>query len=166
MSADAPSPEDHAATQETGGAQPGGYVRRVKIAVPPVAPGFSRRARLDALLDAAVEHALTEVIAGGGFGKTTLLAAWARQNASSRAVAWLTLDPADADLRRFAAHVAAAIRQAAPGSLPALDLLLNGARPPDPETIADLIADGLLDLPAPLALIIDDVQALAGAPPE
>ncbi|MGI9252135.1 MAG: hypothetical protein ACR2J8_00170, partial [Thermomicrobiales bacterium] len=27
-------------------------------------------------------------------------------------------------------------------------------------------ADGLLDLPAPLALILDDVQALAGAPPE
>ncbi|MFM9108716.1 MAG: LuxR C-terminal-related transcriptional regulator, partial [Chloroflexota bacterium] len=143
-----------------------GYVRRIKVAIPPVAPGFSRRARLSALLDAAARHPLVEVIAPAGYGKTTLLASWARENAAARPVAWLTLDPADADLARFAAHLVAAIRQAAPGALPALDLLLAGARPLDPDTIADLVADGLLDLPAPLVLILDDVHLLAGSLPE
>jgi LuxR family maltose regulon positive regulatory protein len=141
-------------------AQPGA-VRRIKLSIPPTPPDIVFRPRLFALLDAASSLPLTEVIAGAGYGKTTLLAAWARRAAGP--VAWFSLDAADADLRRFVAHLAAAIRQAAPGSLPALDLLLAGNHPLDPAAIAGVLADDLLDLPAPLILIVDDVHAIAGS---
>jgi LuxR family maltose regulon positive regulatory protein len=142
-----------------------GPIRRVKIAIPPPPVGSIPRPRLHALLDAAVLHPVTEVTAGAGYGKTTLLAAWARGRADDDLIAWLSLDGGDRDLRRFAAHLAAAIRQAVPGALPDFDLLLDGNRPLDPDAIADLIADALLDLPAPLVLILDDVHLLAGTPP-
>jgi LuxR family maltose regulon positive regulatory protein len=150
-----------------GGALPhAGAVRRVKLAIPPSLPDAISRPRLIARLDAAAALPLTEVIAGAGYGKTTLLAAWARHAAASGTVVWLSLDQGDADLRRFVVHLAAAIRQEAPGALPALDLLLAGNRILDPAAIGDVLADDLLDLPAPLILILDDMHVIAGSPSE
>ena len=58
---------------------------------------------------------LVLVAAPAGFGKTTLLAQWlAADEASPRRVAWLALDPGDADLRLFLTHLVAAIRTAEP----------------------------------------------------
>src|SRR5438105_979433 len=52
---------------------------------------------------------LVLVAAPAGFGKTTLLAQWlAAAETSQRRVAWLALDPGDADLRLFLTHLVAA----------------------------------------------------------
>ena len=68
------------------------------------------RARLTAPLDHDPTVRLVLVSAPAGFGKTTLLTQWldARPVADGR-VAWLSLDAADNDLRRFLEHLVAAL---------------------------------------------------------
>ncbi len=58
------------------------------------------RERLRRLLDEAVEARLVLLSAPAGFGKSTLLASWLGQ-AEAR-VAWLSLEPGDQDIVRFA----------------------------------------------------------------
>ncbi len=64
------------------------------------------RERLRALLDSAPEVRLLLVSAPAGFGKSTLLAAWASE-ADVRS-AWLSLDPRDNDVARFVRYLATA----------------------------------------------------------
>ena len=76
-----------------------------------------QRARLTDRLRADGDEAprLVLVAAPAGFGKTTLLAQWLEAAESShRSVAWLALDPGDADLRLFLTHFVAAIQTVEP----------------------------------------------------
>src|SRR3954464_832455 len=67
---------------------------------------------------------LVLVAAPAGFGKTTLLTQWLAAEGSERRVAWLALDPGDADLRPFVTHLVAAIQTVEPeAGVDALDLL-------------------------------------------
>src|SRR5437879_3721851 len=63
----------------------------------PVAPGtLIARPRLTALLQESLKHRLTLVSAPAGFGKTTLLSAWAQSlPASYLRHAWVSLDEED-----------------------------------------------------------------------
>lgn len=72
------------------------------------------RPRLEAHGAEITGHALTIVTAGAGFGKTTLLRAWARAAEEEALVAWLTLEPDDATIVGFAAYLDAALRSVAP----------------------------------------------------
>jgi LuxR family maltose regulon positive regulatory protein len=63
-------------------------------------------------LNAGLSRNLTLVSAPAGFGKTTLLSAWARQN--SHNVAWLSLHEEDNDLSIFLSYFVAALRQLQP----------------------------------------------------
>jgi ATP/maltotriose-dependent transcriptional regulator MalT len=84
-----------------------------KLAVPIGRANLVARAALMAKLDVAPERKLTLVSAPAGFGKTTLLAEWARS--SVRPVAWLSLDAGDNDAARFAAYLTAALQRVDPG---------------------------------------------------
>ncbi|NIJ13141.1 LuxR family maltose regulon positive regulatory protein [Saccharomonospora amisosensis] len=66
-------------------------VLAAKFACPTAPSGQVRRQRLERLLDAA--SPVTVVCAPPGFGKTTLLAEWARQRAGE--VAWISVDGGD-----------------------------------------------------------------------
>lgn len=75
-----------------------------KLRVPPRSRHLVRRARLiDVLDDAIPSHKLTLISAPAGFGKTTLVAEWARE--TDLPVAWLSLDAGDNDLERFLRYV-------------------------------------------------------------
>ena len=63
------------------------------------------RERLNGWLDRAVEGRVALIIAEAGFGKTTLLADWARQ--TRRATAWYRLEPDDRDWLAFIRHLVA-----------------------------------------------------------
>src|SRR5690348_3033744 len=77
---------------------------------------------------------LVLVAAPAGFGKTTLLAQWLATSEHHR-VAWLALDPSDADLRQFLTHLVAAIQTVEPeAGVDALALLESGAGTP-PDTV-------------------------------
>ena len=53
---------------------------------------------------------MTLVSAPAGFGKSTLISAWAQRIQSNQQVAWLSLDEADNDLKRFLSYLIAAIQ--------------------------------------------------------
>jgi LuxR family transcriptional regulator, maltose regulon positive regulatory protein len=76
-----------------------------KLHLPSTRPGLVPRARLVDRLTDGLASDLVLVCAPAGFGKTALLADWAR--GSQRPVAWLSLDPGDNDPARFWRHLAA-----------------------------------------------------------
>ena len=84
-----------------------------KLHVPAARPGFVARPRLVGALGEGLARGLVLVCAPAGFGKTALLADWARSG--DRPVAWLSLDAGDEDPVRFWRHVVAALDRARPG---------------------------------------------------
>ena len=70
------------------------------------------RPRLTACLDEGLVRGLVLVCAPAGYGKTVLLADWARRG--GQPTAWLSLDAGDNDPARFWRHVVAALDQARP----------------------------------------------------
>src|SRR5215472_2927195 len=81
-----------------------------KFTIPPLRSVLLLRSHLLTVLDQSHSVPLTLLSASAGFGKTTLLSAWASQSTSQ--VAWLTLDDQDNDPTRFWAYVIAALRKA------------------------------------------------------
>jgi LuxR family maltose regulon positive regulatory protein len=105
---------------------------------------------------------LVLVAAPAGFGKTTLLAQWlaAAAGTSQCGVAWLALDPGDADLRVFLTHLVAAIQTAEPGAgVDALALMEAGGTTPTEAVLVSLIND--LDvLAGPMVVALDDYHLI------
>src|SRR3954451_12492548 len=120
------------------------------------------RARLTDRLraDGAEAPRLVLVAAPAGFGKTTLLTQWLAAEGSQQRVAWLALDAADADLRMFLTHLAAAVQTVEPeAGGDALALLQAGA---SDAVLVSLIND--LDLLAgPTVVVLDDYHIIDGA---
>src|ERR671925_1306668 len=123
-----------------------------------------QRARLTDRLraDGGEGPRLVLVAAPAGFGKTTLLAQWLAAERSQRRVAWLALDPGDADLRLFLTHLAAAIQTVEPeAGVDALALLQAGASTPRDAVLVSLIND--LDvLAGPTVVALDDYHVIDG----
>jgi LuxR family maltose regulon positive regulatory protein len=83
-----------------------------KLARPPLRAEHLARERLVAALRSGSARSLTLLAAPPGFGKTTLLSAWA---AREEGVAWLGLDADDNDPVRLFTYVVEAIRTVRPG---------------------------------------------------
>src|SRR5215218_3233532 len=109
-------------------------VLSTKLYLPHPQPGFVARPRLVDRLEEALPRGLALVCAPPGFGKTVLLADWAR--VGRRPVAWLSLDEADNDPARFWRHVIAALDRARPGMAEQLVPLLG---PPPPASFEGLV---------------------------
>jgi LuxR family transcriptional regulator, maltose regulon positive regulatory protein len=133
-----------------------------KFHVPP--GGFVPRPRLLARLAQGIDRGLTVVCTPAGFGKTTLLAEWARR--SRRPVAWLSLDAGDNDPARFWRYVIVALERARPGVCAPIAALLSGPQSPPLEAVATAVINQLTALPVEgeVMLVLDDYQ-LIEAPP-
>jgi LuxR family transcriptional regulator, maltose regulon positive regulatory protein len=120
------------------------------------------RPRLSALLNAGTQQLLTLVSAPAGAGKTTLLASWSSSRQPPGPVAWLSLDAGDNEAGRFWAYLVAALCQS--GAVPR-DSVLRGLAPlPGSEKrFLPLLVSGLAELPAPVVLVLDDLQDITGA---
>jgi ATP/maltotriose-dependent transcriptional regulator MalT/DNA-binding SARP family transcriptional activator len=139
---------------------------RTKILPAPVAPATLSRAELQARLDEALRRRVTTVIAGAGFGKSTLLAAWAQRHD----VAWYTLGAEDAALSTLGRGLVDALRLRVPDLPVDLAATPGSASGPDASADEDARADAFAAalsealqerLRRPLALVLDDVHALA-----
>jgi LuxR family maltose regulon positive regulatory protein len=78
---------------------------------PTVPDALLTRRRLLRTLDAGTRHPVTLVCAGPGWGKTTLVAAWARARPGPGVTAWLTLDERHDDPDVLWPDVEAALRE-------------------------------------------------------
>jgi DNA-binding SARP family transcriptional activator len=136
--------------------------------LPPEAPTPTlERPRLFARLDRVLGRRLAVVSADAGYGKTTLLAAWAAHTSC----AWYTTGTADRDPIVFAAGLLASIRLRVPG-IPFPTGLGEGRGPETfhdehdrARVLASLVVDALHErLAANLALVVDDLDELADSP--
>jgi LuxR family transcriptional regulator, maltose regulon positive regulatory protein len=112
-----------------------------KLHVPGARPGFVPRARLAEQLDAGIEQGLMLVCAPAGYGKTVLLADWAR--GGQRRVAWLSLDAGDNDPARFWRHAVATLDRARPGIAARVGPLLGPPAPPSFEGLVTALVNEL-----------------------
>ena len=85
---------------------PAAGARAAKIVLPAVPPTALPRPALEARLDEALHRRLTLVFAGAGFGKSTLVAAWA----SRVHAAWYALAADDSAPLALAEGLVAALR--------------------------------------------------------
>jgi LuxR family transcriptional regulator, maltose regulon positive regulatory protein len=119
------------------------------------------RPSLDALIDTCSQHRLTIVSAGPGWGKTTAVASWARRAspAGARATAWLTLGPSDNTPVTFWEGVLRAIERSGVVSddhpLASVSTAAGVS-----EGVLLALFRGLLELPKPLLLILDDFHVI------
>ena len=127
-----------------------------KLYVPRTGPGLVVRRRLLERLDAGATARLTLLSAPPGFGKTTLLAEWARAATGPvKQVAWVSLDAADTDPGSFWPYVVASLAALVPGLGEACEDLANAGRPAGPEAITTLLNE-LAGVAGDVWLVLDD----------
>ncbi len=135
-----------------------------KVTIPPLRSVLLHRSRLLEVLQQSRSVPLTLLAAGAGFGKTTLLAAWASQHAGQ--VAWLSLDEQDNDPTRFWTYVIAALRHSGP-RLSAVGeaalAMLHSSHPPLLTSALTSLINDLATLALDTALILDDYHLIREA---
>ena len=125
---------------------------------------FLQVARLRLLQQLAVgaDRRLTLVSAPAGYGKTALVSGWLA--GCGTPYAWLSLDEHDDDLDTFLLYFTAAVRTAWPQALGDFMLLINTPTLLPPHRLADALLQGLLTLPGPLILALDDYHTITAPP--
>lgn len=134
------------------------------IGVPRLSTRLIPRERLVAALDAVPTPALTILQAGSGFGKTSLLAEWARTRPAAEPLVWVTADDTVRDAIGFWSEVLHAIEHAE---------LLSGVEPArlgeddkSREALAASLHRVFASLVAPLTLIVDSFDRLGDSDAE
>jgi LuxR family maltose regulon positive regulatory protein len=131
-----------------------------KLHVPRPPPGFVPRRRLVQALGGGLVRGRVLVCAPAGFGKTALLADWARGGGGP--VAWLGLDGGDSDPARFWRYALAALDRARPG-------LAGRVGPPPPGSLEGLVTALINELAADssldeVLLVLDDYHLVDSGP--
>ena len=134
----------------------GSTILSTKLFTPKPRGTSVERRRLNSILDEASAAIL--VSAPAGFGKSTALANWL-QTADVDA-AWLSLEEADDEPRRFVSYVAAALGQLSPGLSGVLEPLAKGPRLPSAEAALLPLLNELSTLERRTVLILDDYHVI------
>jgi len=98
---------------------------RAKISPPELRQDHLFRPALIQGLNAGRTKKLTTVIAGAGYGKSSLLAEWVRSLPEGVRYTWYSLDPADQDPAVFFVYLIAALRELWPGFGQAIESTLS-----------------------------------------
>jgi len=140
---------------------PGPDLLVTKFTIPPVRSVLLQRSHLLTVLDQSRSFPLTLLSASAGFGKTTLLSAWASQSTSQ--VAWLSLDEQDNDPTRFWVYVIAALRHSGSPLSTVGEAALAMLQSPQPPLLTSALTSLINELAAlgqETALILDDYHLI------
>ena len=137
---------------------------KTKLFIPPAPPELVRRPRLLSKIQAALNQKLTLVSAPAGFGKTILLSEWIRDSQLPTPTAWLSLEEADSNPRRFWEYFIAALRTLQPdiGGI-ALELL-QAMQPMPVESVLTPLINDLSGIKQDSLLILDDYHFIQSEP--
>ena len=128
-----------------------------KLYMPASQPSLVSRPRLAERLDEGLVRGVILVCAPAGYGKTVLLADWARRG--EHPAAWLSLDAGDNDPARFWRHAVAALDRAWPGIGDRVAPLLG---PPAPSSFEGLLTALINELASREALLVlDDYHVIS-----
>lgn len=156
-------PKTRAATARTDRVAP--LLVRSKLSLPNPAGSVLDRPRLLAALAEHATRPLTLVTAEAGYGKTTLLGAFAER--SRRPVVWYSLMPSDADPVVFGRYLLEGFRRDTPRFGKDFERALDETRPGarSIEMLGGTLANELATLRGPATLLVlDDFQDVAGNP--
>ncbi|WP_129672983.1 LuxR C-terminal-related transcriptional regulator [Candidatus Chloroploca sp. Khr17] len=132
---------------------------RTKLSPPRITNRLVERLRLLAELGEQPVRRLTLVVAPAGFGKTTFVIQWLTK--SGMPFAWLSLDEQDNAVGHFWRYLVAAIQQVCPASCSESAALLNSQPLPPVHELAATLANDLANLPASLAVVLDNFHQIA-----
>jgi LuxR family maltose regulon positive regulatory protein len=133
-----------------------------KFSVPRGPKATVLRPRLLDTLDAGVQGLLTLVAAPAGAGKSALMSSWIAEGRAPGPVAWLSLDPDDADRRRFWRAVLQALARAT-GDEAVAALAVSPREPMRIELVLPALVDALAGRRSPVVLVLDDFHQVADA---
>ena len=130
-----------------------------KLNQPRITTQLVERKRLYTALD--LQRPLTIVVAGAGYGKTTLVSSWATQ--SGLPCSWLSLDPSDNQIGVFFDYFQAAVERLYPDAIrqAAVDPYFGAVTAYS--TAARKLADALDDIDERFTIILDDYHFIADA---
>ncbi|MDW3214726.1 MAG: LuxR C-terminal-related transcriptional regulator [Ilumatobacteraceae bacterium] len=136
-----------------------GALVATKLQAPTAPRHLVRRARLDRLLDRAIEerHRLVLVSAPAGSGKSTLLAGCLGDRDLD--LAWLQVEDSDADPARFWSYLAAAIDGVRHGVTDAVGPIIVSSGG-SPDAVVTALVNVLAEAPDPLVVAIDDYHVI------
>ncbi len=144
-----------AATTGSSAAAPAAGVLRTRLLPPRLPPRAVPRPDLVERVHRGLEGRLTAIVAGAGYGKTTLLVQ--ALEASPMPSVWLSCDPRLRTPEMLVAHVAAGVAEGFPGVASAL----RPGGPPEHQ-IAALANELVETIPDDFVLALDDVHSLGG----
>ncbi|SFE68424.1 LuxR family transcriptional regulator, maltose regulon positive regulatory protein [Paenibacillus algorifonticola] len=130
-------------------------IAQSKIRIPQVRKSLVSRPKLMRKLDMGLKTKLTLVSAQAGYGKTTGISEWAKQQRVAH-VAWVSLDKLDSDWSQFWSCVIAAIREPFPGFGESIAFLLEKESESLFETAMTAFANEWIKIPEELILVLDD----------
>jgi LuxR family transcriptional regulator, maltose regulon positive regulatory protein len=134
------------------------FFLRTKLLPPRAVSDLLKRPRLTQRLQANLNSPVTMVAADAGYGKTTLIADFLREQ--SRTSVWYQLDHTDADPAVFLNYITHGIRNIEPSFGEAMFSYLSEANEDIlrfPERAADLLLNEILDcIEQPFILVLDD----------
>src|SRR6266540_8929 len=129
-----------------------------KIGIPTIRPDLLPRSHLIGRLEEATSRDVVLVSTPAGFGKTTLLASWAKR--TERPLTWLSLDPDDNDPERFWRYIVAAVERVHKGIGEQALSLLNASAHPTLKAIVTALLNELAARPDELVLVLDDYHLI------
>lgn len=129
-----------------------------KLYIPPARSDHVARPHLIERLNVGLERKLTLISGPVGFGKTTLLADWARQ--CERSVAWISLNKGDNDPARFLAYLVAALQTIERTLGKEAEAMLQSPQTLPAEAILTTLINELADASFPILLVLDDYHVI------
>ena len=135
-----------------------------KLYLPPLRPKVIQRPRLNDRLNEGLlaSRKLTLISAPAGFGKTTLICEWI--TAGKRPAAWLSVDEADSDLRRFLVYFIAALQTINPSIGARVLGTLQSPQPPSTEAILSILIDDITTVLDQFVFVLDDYHTIDSKP--
>lgn len=131
-----------------------------KFFVPLLRSGLISRPNLIERLNQGLECKLVLLSAPAGYGKTTLLGAWADEIGPSIQVTWLSLDEDDNDVVRFLKYVLSALDKVIPGIGRSAGVLLQPPQPAPVRSALITLINDITNHSVPIVLVLDDYHVI------